>query len=652
MIPENLSVSNGRHPMKRPAPWLSLLAIALVFGAPAMAAPGDINDPAAVEAFFDGAVIPLMKNNNSPSGAVAILHNGELLLAKGYGFEDIDKQVPVDPSRTLFRPGSVSKLFTWVSVMQLVEQGKLDLDTDVNTYLKSFKIKQTFDQPITLRDIMTHTSGFEDGALGYLIVDDPDKAIPLRDAMEKYQPMRVNPPGTHTAYSNYATALAGLIVQNVSGVRFQDYIQQNIFDPLGMKNASFEEPLPEPLKDHMATSYAVKAGGFVEKPFEIVADFAPAGSESATVTDMVRFGQAIMNGGELDGARILGAQTVQQMLTRNFTHDERLMGMALGFYATDFNGHRVMGHGGDTQWFHSYLGIDEDNGLVYFVSFGGQGGSPVRSSLIPAFYDEFFPRQEAPPVPPEDFSKRAGKYAGDYAFWRSNFSTIEKAFGLSGGVKIAPTDKNTLVLAFAGKAKQYAEVDKDLFREVSPNISLIAGISPRQIAFQEDGAGAVTGFVMDGLPFMSLRKLPLYATPNFNYALLACALLVLLMVLLRRFFQRRAIRELPVRDRAAVRAAVWAAAANWLALVVGVVVISAVSDSLFNGIPLIFKLWLILPVVAFVAGLYLAYRALLVWTGGLLGGLWARLRYTVIALSGLGLCWFYWYWNILGWQYK
>jgi CubicO group peptidase (beta-lactamase class C family) len=283
---------------------------------------------------------------------------------------------------------------------------------------------------------MTHTSGFEDGALGYLIVDDPQKALSLREAMERYQPRRVNPPGAQTAYSNYATALAGLIVANVSGVPFQDYIQQFIFDPLGMKSSSFVEPLPEGLDEHMATSYEAEGGKFVEKPFEIITSFAPAGAQSATATDMVRFAQAMLAGGVLDNNRILEADTAKAMFASEFSHDERLMGMGLGFYATDYNGHRVMGHGGDTQYFHSYLGIDQQNDLVFFVSFGSGGGSAVRSAFAPAFYDEFFPLAEAPPVAPPDFAERAGKYAGTYAFWRGNFSTIEKAFGVR--MSVAP----------------------------------------------------------------------------------------------------------------------------------------------------------------------------------------------------------------------
>ncbi|MDX1381901.1 MAG: serine hydrolase domain-containing protein, partial [Xanthomonadales bacterium] len=449
----------------------------------------------------------------------------------------------------------------------------------------------------------------------------------------------------------YATALAGLIVENVSGVPFADYIHQNIFEPLGMDNATFAEPLPEDLADQMAESYAVEAGAYKEKPFEIITSFAPAGAQSAAGVDMVRFATAILNGGELDGRRILRPETVEEMLTRNFSHDERLSGMALGFYEDDYEGTRVVGHGGDTRWFHSFLGIDQEHGLTFFVSFSSSGGSTVRSSLMPAFYAEFFPRDEAPPVPPEDFAQRAGRYAGTYGFWRSNFSTIERAFGLGGGVTIAPTKDNTLVLSFAGKAKQYAEVEPNLFRELNSGISLVAGISPRLIAFQEDASGNVTGFVMEGLPFMSLRKLAAWETPNFNFLLLGLSFLVFLGVLLRRFFQRAAIRSMAPADRGALRAAVWAAGANWLTLIAGAIVLTAVQDKIFGQIPLLLKLWLVLPVLATVAGLWLAFRSIGVWTGGRLAGTWARLRYTLVALCALFMCWFYWFWNILGWQY-
>jgi len=621
---------------------------------PATAVAADAPDPTlpgVVEAFFDGAVLPLMVNNNSPSGVVVLARGGEVIFAKGYGFQDVERRIPVAPDLTLFRPGSVSKLFTWVAVMQLVEKGELDLDTDVNTYLENVTIRDAFEQPVTLRHILTHTPGFEDGALGYLIIEDPAKAVSLAEAMERYQPERVNPPGAHTAYSNYGAALAGLIVQTVSGVPFNEYVRENIFMPLGMESASFEEPLPEPLAGRMASSYAIESGAYVAKPFEIISSFGPAGGLSATGTDMLRFANAIRNGGELDGQRILRPETVETMLTQSFSHDDRMMGMALGFYAEDYEGARVVGHGGDTQWFHSLLGIDQTHDLTFFVSFGGAGGSTVRSSLMHAFYRAFYPRAEAPPVPPQDFAERGVRYAGSYGFWRANFSTIEKAMGLGGAPTVASTDDNTLVVSFGGKSKQYVEVDHNLFREMDPGVSMGAGISPRLIAFQEDDAGNVTGFVMDGLPFMSLRKLPTWATPNFNFTLLGLSFVVFLWVLLRRFFQRTAIRVLPDRERAAIRAAVLVAAANWMVLIVGAVVISAVQDQLILGVPLPWKLWLVLPILAVVAGLFLLYRTFGVWSHGLFNGRWARTRYTVVAVCGLALCWFYWYWNILGFQY-
>jgi CubicO group peptidase (beta-lactamase class C family) len=609
-------------------------------------------DSAVLGAFIDGVVEPLMLTNNSPSGTVAIVKDGELIFARGYGFADIDQQVPVDPAQTLFRPGSVSKLFTWVAVMQLVEAGELDLDEDVNSYLQTFEIADTFDEPVTLRHIMTHTAGFEDGGFGYLIIEDPEQAIPLREAMRRYQPARVNPPGVQTAYSNYATSLAGLIVENVSEIPFNRYVQEHIFDPLGMASSSFEEPLPSPLDARMAGSYGPESGAFKEQPFEIISNFGPAGALSSTATDMLRFAQAILNGGELDGNRILESETLDQMLTVSFTHDARLTGMLLGFYESNHSGNRVVGHGGDTQWFHSDLGIDLENNLAFFVSFGGPGGRVPRSALPTALYEQFYQRGETTvPEPPEGFLDRAAKYAGTYRFWRGNFSTIERAFGITSVVAIAPTADDTLVLGFANSTKQYVEVDDNLFRERDPNLSLIAGISPREIAFQENDEGAITGFVMDGLPFMSLYKASVVSTPSFNFTVLGLCLLVFIGVVLRRIYQRKPIASLDRADRSAISAAVYASVAHLLVAVVGVTVMAIAMDNLIAGLPLSFKLWLVLPILAVLASLYLLFRTVVVWQQGLLASVWWRIRYSIVTACAFLMCWFYWYWNILGFQY-
>ena len=612
----------------------------------------DLDDPVRLESFIDGVVQPLMKNHNSPSGTVAIVKDGQLIFAKGYGYQDIEKQIPVDPYRTLFRPGSVSKLFTWVAVMQLAEQGKVDLDRDVNEYLQSFKIRETFEEPITLRHILTHTAGFEDGGAGYLIVDDVERIMSLRDALEQFQPERVNPPGAQTAYSNYATALAGHIVALVSGLSFNEYIEQNILEPLGMSQSTFEEPLPPNLADDMAISYAMEKGRYVEKPFELVASFGPAGAMSASSVDMVKFGQAILNGGELNGRRILRPETVVEMLDRAFTHHGGMMGMALGFYEADLAGVRVLGHGGDTQWFHSNLAIDLQHGLAMFVSFGAAGGGTVRSSLPEAFFSEYFAAAEPAPKPPEDFNERAGKYAGTYKFWRGNFSQFEKALGLAGGgIQVAPSGENTLILMGMGGAKQYVEVGENLFQEQDSKVSLSPGLAPRLLGFQENEAGEITGFVLDGLPFMSTYKAAFYQTGNFSLTLLALSLIVFLAVILRRLYQRAAFRALPDAERKVQRAAALVAIVNVLVLVIGVIVIATALDNLFGEVPTALKLFLWLPFLVVLAELYMLQQTFMVWKDGLLTGAFARLRYTAVALAGLFMCWFYWYWNLIGPQY-
>ncbi len=612
----------------------------------------DLDNPRLAEAFVDGLVTPLMSNHRSPAGVVAIVKDGELLFAKGYGFQDVKKRIPVDPTRTLFRPGSISKLFTWVSVMQLFEQGKLNLDVDINQYLKTFQIKDSYPgQPIPLRHIMTHTPGFEDGSLGYLIIDDPSRIIPLAESMQRYQPERVNPPGLQTAYSNYAAAVAGLIVSNLSGMSFVDYVQKNIFDVLGMKNATFVEPLPEYLQENMVLSYAFEEGAYVEKPFEIISNFAPAGALSATSTDMLKFARAILNGGEYHGERILREETVRQMLTRNFSQDDRLMGMALGFYETQANGLRLVGHGGSTEYFKSELVIDQVHNLAFFVSFAGEGGSVARSAFTGAFYDTFYPDEtKNDPIPP-DFSEQAGKYAGSYNFWRSNFSSLEKVQGLLGGITVAVTRDNTLAISWGEGVKQYVEIEKNLFRELDSGVSLNSRFKVRLVAFQENDQGQITGFVMDGLPFMSLRKLPVFASPGFNWSLLGLSMLIFLVVLLRRFFQRSMFSSMQGADQSALQASFYTAAANWLVIITALVVLALVGDRLGMEIPLLLKLWLVLPIVAGISGLLLMYRCAGVWKNALLGGLWARLRYTLVTLAGLFMCWFYYYWNILGWQY-
>jgi CubicO group peptidase (beta-lactamase class C family) len=360
-----------------------------------------------VETWLDGYVPYALHSGDIAGAVVAVVKNGEVLFEHGYGYADYEKRVPVDPKLTLFRWGSVSKLLTWTAVMQLVEQGKLDLDADVNQYL-DFKIPPREGKPVTLRNIMTHTGGFEERLKGLIGVE-ADGVMPLDQFVKLYIPARIFAPGETPAYSNTATAIAGYIVARVSGVSFDDYIEKQLFEPLQMQNSTFRQPLPRRLKPNASNGY--RAASLPPKGFEIVGP-APAGSLSASGEDMTHFMIAHLQKGRYGSAQILKEETAEQMHTTALTILPRVNRMELGFYEDNYNGHRVIAHGGDTQWFHSdlHLFIDDGVGLLISVNSVGKDGAAqeVRSQLFHEFADRYFP---APPPDGNVDAKTAAEHA-------------------------------------------------------------------------------------------------------------------------------------------------------------------------------------------------------------------------------------------------
>src|SRR5580698_6595513 len=278
-------MSRQRPALPRNSVLFALLGFALAARAadPPPAAAQNSTPPAAhsleradLEPWLDGFMPYAIERGDVAGAVVTVVKNGEVIFAKGYGLADVEKHKPVDPERTMFRPGSISKLFTWTAVMQLVEQGKLDLDHDVNEYL-DFKIPPRSDGPITLRNILTHTPGFEE-QIKALIVSDPKQLVPLQVYAREKTPVRIFKAGSTPAYSNYATALAGYIVERISGQPFDDYVDAHLFKPLEMSHATFRQPLPGTFEADMSKGYALASQP--AKPYEIVVA-APAGSLAA-----------------------------------------------------------------------------------------------------------------------------------------------------------------------------------------------------------------------------------------------------------------------------------------------------------------------------------------------------------------------------------
>ena len=344
--------------------------------------------------FIDGVMAQQIATREVAGAVVIVVHQGRVLLARGYGFADVDQGVPVDPQRTLFRLASVSKLFTWAALMQQVEAGRVSLDADVNDYI-DFPIPPFEGQPIRVRDLMAHTPGMSD--TGRITARSVDELVPYGDWLKAHVPQRLWPAGTEISYSNFGAALAGYIVERVSGEPFADYAERHLFAPLGMESASFREPLPAPLAPRVAKGYRLRDGRFVAKPFELYSQIMPGGSGTASAPDVARFMMAMLNGGAIGAARILKPESVALLMRDSHANAPGLPGMAHGFFVIRNAGPRLVGHGGNTVDFHSRLILAPEAGLGIFVSeTGGPGSYGARTELTDALIGRIFPQKPAP----------------------------------------------------------------------------------------------------------------------------------------------------------------------------------------------------------------------------------------------------------------
>jgi len=475
------------------------------------------------DAWLDGFFPYAIQRGDIAGAVVVIVKDGQVVTQRGYGFADAAARKPVDPDTTMFRPGSVSKLFTWTAVMQLVEQGKIDLDADVNTYL-DFKIPPRDGKPITMRNLMTHTPGFEEAVRG--LIASGTKASPLDVVLKRWTPTRIFDAGTTPAYSNYATALGGYIVQRVSGVPFDDYVERNIFGRLGMTHSSFRQPLPANLQPLMSKGYQLGSGK--PMPYEII-EAAPAGSLAATGSDLGRFMIAHL----AKGGPLLSPQTAEMMHTTYLDILPPLNRMALGFYEQNQNGHRVIMHGGDTRLFHSALWLFIDDNVGMFVSLNSTGKDGVtgalRSTLLSEFADRYFPA----PAPKDGRvdAKTAAEHArmmtGNYIVSRRAQTSFLFAGALLGQMTVSLNPDGTLLIAgnrtIGGAPRKWVEIAPFVWREV--------GGKQRMAAKVVDGK--VQRFSFDaGSPISLFERVPWYADKSWLNPLAWIAFAILLITAL------------------------------------------------------------------------------------------------------------------------
>jgi CubicO group peptidase (beta-lactamase class C family) len=603
---------------------------------------------AEVEAFLDGLVAAQLEAYTVPGATVSVVQDGELLFAKGYGYADLATRKPVVAEQTLFRPGSVSKLFIWTAVMQLVEQGQLDLDADVNTYLTRFKIPATYVEPITLAHLLAHTPGFEDLSEG-LFLRSAEDLLPLEEYLIAYMPARVRPPGVITAYSNYGTALAGYIIAQVAGVPYEQYLEEQIFQPLQMTRSTFRQPLPAELAGDMAVGYTLAAGWPEPRFFEVV-HASPAGALSATATDLANFMIAHLQQGRFGDARILEEATARQMQQQLFTNDPRVNGFAHGFFEAALNGERLLWHGGDTIFFHSALVLLPEHNLGYFISYNGLNGSLAVFNTMRAFMDHYFPLAvEAPPTPPPSALAEAQRVAGSYVMARSNQSMSEKVANLFQMVDVQPTTAGEIIVSIgtpAQLAAHYVAREALVYAPVDAPPSIFG-----DVVFRADAQGNITHLFQQNNPSTGYFRAPWYAATTFNFLLLGFCLFLFLATIIGglaaiwirwRYHEQRSW---------AAQLAAWSAGLLSLAGVAFLLIFTGTVSNVENiafGLPTWFDYLMLLPWVVVVLAVVMLILTPVVWALRF-WSLPRRLHYTLLLAASAVFVWWLYFWNLLVW---
>lgn len=453
-----------------------------------------------VDAWLDGFLPYALAQGDIAGAVVVVVKDGHVVTQRGYGYSDVAARTPVDPATTMFRPGSISKLFTWTAVMQLVEAGKIDLDADLNRYL-DFKIPDLAGKPITMRNVMTHTPGFEP-TLKHLIVFQ-ELVTPLGDAIKQRLPKRVFAPGTTGAYSNYAVGLAGYIVERVSGMAFEEYVERHIIAPLGMTHSTFRQPLPATLAPFMSKGYPLASAD--SEPYEIVT-LPPAGAAAVSGADMAKFMLAHLE----QGAGLMQPATAQLMHDPAHVAVPGTDRMALGFYEQRLNGVGAIGHAGDAINFHSDLWLFPAQHVGWFISMNsagtGRATRDIRLALFRQFGERYFPDASgAPPVELSTAREHARMLSGSYIASNGSLSNFIDVANFIGQAKIGVDDEGRPLIPIlpdlAGAPRHWIEVAPFQWQDAN---------GPERLAAQVEDGRVVRWGVDDDSPINVFDRAPWY----------------------------------------------------------------------------------------------------------------------------------------------
>lgn len=634
--PPPRSPAEGRvrgDPRFGPFAWLlvlvSLLALggsasALAQGRSVTAAPAP--SVAELRGFLDRRVPELLEEHGVPGTSVAAVLPGGTI-AVGYGTADLASGTRVT-GRTPFAMGSITKLLTWTAAMQQVERGRLSLDDDVNRHA-AFRIPDAFDAPVRLRDLMTHTAGFEDRPLVGLLRRDVDALPELGALLADEVPERIHPPGRYAAYSNYGTALAGHLVERVAGRDWTVVVEQDVLTPLGLRDSSVRQPLPPSLAGVAAHGYR-RVGDRLRDVGPVWSALPPAGSWWGSAEDAARFMRAFLGDGAVaDGARVLAPETVERMRTTLHRHDPRLPGNAHGWWEEELFGTRLLTHGGIQPGFATILALAPAHDAGLFVATNAAAGKAVGRALLREVVGAYLAGEvEVGPVPDVDL----GRYVGAYQGTRYGTTTLARLEALTNRLSVTH-DGEALLL----RGERFLPQGRDLF--VNPETG-------ERLAFEVENGRADALFPGPN-PRQAYLRMPWYARGATHAAVALAAIATLLAGALAPPVASRLRRG----HRPSTPGRGWAlvAAATFVAFGAGFAAILADPTAIAFGAGPVLLTVLTAGLVAAVASGMTAVQAVRAWRRGL-GTAAGRVGLTAVALAGLTLSGLLAGWNLLGYR--
>jgi CubicO group peptidase (beta-lactamase class C family) len=439
-------------------------------------------DSTELAGFVDTLITSQMRKENIPGAVFLLVQDGKVLYQRGYGFANLERRQPVDPEKTIWRIGSISKVFTATAVVQLADRGRYRLSDDVNRPLTRFKVPATFPEPVTFEHLLTHTAGFDEIRPGTR-AETAAGLLPLGDFLTN-KLIRLRPPGRTISYSTYGITLGGYLVEQVSGLDFETYLARNVWGPLGMTRSNIT--VPAALGRDVAQGYEYENGANKLAEWEWY-HTTPASSINASAADMGRFIIAHLQNGRYGSTRILSETSAREMHRQHATSHPGLAGFAYGFYEGFTNGERLLQHGGNVEGFSAQLTLIPARGIGFFIATQHEPAR-LRDVVQSALLDHYFPAKAmstTPSVPMPGYRERAARFAGTYELnqfchscgpGRREYNRIEVKPNADGTISITGNPQPFVEVAplFFKRVDGTGGVS---FREEAGRVTLLAGDS-------------------------------------------------------------------------------------------------------------------------------------------------------------------------------